>query len=154
MPTLLVMAPGAFSAYRGAMSDELRAKGAEKMREVYGFSVDPAQIPEGFAALTVDRLFGEVWADETLSTKERRLLTIGVLATTGRAELLDLQFSAALANGELTEEQARAMVVHLAHYVGWPLATVLSDSVERSVSRRHEGAGGAPNFSPGSPRRV
>ena len=67
---------------------------------------------------------------------ERRLLTIGVLAALGKTDLLDVQFSSALANGELTEDQVREIVVHLVHYIGWPLATELSAAAERVIARR------------------
>ena len=47
----------------------------------------------------------------------------------------------ALANGELTEDQVREIVVHLAHYVGWPLATDLSAAAERVIARRNPSPG-------------
>ena len=119
-----------------------RKKGMAKMHEVYGMSVDPDAVPGDFVAYTVDHLFGDVWCRPGLSVFERRLLTIGVLAAFGRSELLDVQFDSALANGELDEDQVREVVVHLTHYVGWPLATGLSGSAERVIARRRAAAGG------------
>ena len=95
----------------------------EKMHEVYNFTVDPENVPGDFVAYTVDHLFGDVWCRPDLAVPERRLLTIGVLAALGKTDLLDVQFTSALANGELTEDQVREIVVHLVHYIGWPLAT-------------------------------
>jgi len=109
----------------------------EKMREVYNFSVDPDDVPGDFVAYTVDHLFGDVWCRPGLDVPERRLLVIGVLAALGKTDLLDVQFSSALANGELTVEQVREIVVHLVHYIGWPLATDLSAAAERVIARRH-----------------
>jgi 4-carboxymuconolactone decarboxylase len=109
-----------------------------KMQEVYNFSVDPDAVPGDFVAYTVDHLFGDVWCRPDLDVPERRLLTIGVLAALGRTELLDVQFTSALANGELTEDQVREIVVHLTHYVGWPLATALNEAAERVIARRHK----------------
>ena len=63
-------------------------------------------------------------------------MTIGVLAALGKTELLDVQFQSALDNGELTEDQVREIVVHLTHYVGWPLATDISEAAERVIARR------------------
>ena len=51
-----------------------------KMEEVYGFSVDPATIPGRYLEMTVDHLFGTVWTSDELDVRERRLMTIGVLA--------------------------------------------------------------------------
>jgi 4-carboxymuconolactone decarboxylase len=112
-----------------------RAKGLAKMREVYNFSVDPDAVPGDFVAYTVDNLFGDVWCRPGLSVYERRLMTIGVLAALGKAELLDVQFQSALTNGELDEDQVREVVIHLTHYVGWPLATDISGSAERVIAR-------------------
>ena len=116
-----------------------RARGMEKMQEVYNFTVDPDDVAGDFVAYTVDHLFGDVWCRPDLAVAERRLLTIGVLAALGKTDLLDVQFSSALANGELTEEQVREIVVHLVHYIGWPLATELSAAAERVIARRRAG---------------
>ena len=112
-----------------------RAAGRAKMQEVYNFTVDPDDVPGDFTAYTVDTLFGDVWCRPGLSVYERRLMTIGVLAALGRAELLDVQFQSALDKEELTVDQCREIVIHLAHYIGWPLATVVSGSAEAVIAR-------------------
>jgi 4-carboxymuconolactone decarboxylase len=104
------------------------------MRAVYGFDVDPEAIPGRFAAMTVDHLFGEVWTGPELDVRERRLLTIGVLAALGQQSLLHIQFSSALRNGELSVDQVRETVVHLTHYIGWPLATGLNEAAEKAIA--------------------
>ena len=116
-----------------------RAKGRAKMQEVYNFTVDPDDVAGDFVAYTVDHLFGDVWCRPGLDRERRRLLTIGVLAALGKVDLLDVQFSSALANGELTEDEVREIVVHLVHYVGWPLGTDLSAAAERVIARRAGG---------------
>jgi len=103
------------------------------MREVYNFDFDPDQLPGDFASLTVDHLFGEIWDRDALSVAQRRLLTIGVLAAQGQAALLEVQFTSALRNGELTVQQVREVVVHLAHYVGWPLGTAVDGAAENAI---------------------
>jgi 4-carboxymuconolactone decarboxylase len=110
----------------------------ERMQEVYNFSVDPEAVEGDFVAYTVDHLFGDVWVRPGLELLERRLLTIGVLAALGRTELLDVQFQSALDNGELDEDQVREVVIHLTHYVGWPLATGVSEAAERVIARRRK----------------
>jgi len=123
------------SAGRRAPSPD-RDRGLEKMRDVYNFNVDPDAVPGDFVAYTVDHLFGDVWCRPGLDVFQRRLITIGVLAALGRTDLLDVQFQSALDNGELTEDQVREIVVHLAHYVGWPLATGANEAAERVIARR------------------
>lgn len=119
-----------------------RQAGMAKMQEVYGFSIDPADVPGSYAEMTVDHLFGTVWAGETLDVRDRRLLIIGVLAALGQRDLLDLQFDAALERDELTVEQLRELVVHLTHYIGWPLSTGMNQSAETVIGRRAKAASG------------
>jgi len=119
---------------------EVRAAGIAKMEEVYGFSVDPATLPGDYAAMTVDHLFGKVWTREALGIPDRRLLTIGVLAALGKSDLLDIQFNSALERQELTEEQVREIVLHLTHYIGWPLSTGLNQTAEQVIARRRKAA--------------
>jgi 4-carboxymuconolactone decarboxylase len=114
-----------------------RSKGIAKMQEVYGFSVDPAVIPGPYVAFTVDHLFGEVWTRSELGIRDRRLMTIGVLAALGQSKLVEIQFQSALDREELTEEQVRETVVHLAHYIGWPLSTGVNEVAERVIAKRH-----------------
>jgi 4-carboxymuconolactone decarboxylase len=114
-----------------------RSKGIAKMQEVYGFSVDPAVIPGPYVAFTVDHLFGEVWTRSELGIRDRRLMTIGVLAALGQSQLVEIQFQSALDREELTEEQVRETVVHLAHYIGWPLSTGVNEVAERVIAKRH-----------------
>ena len=118
-----------------------REAGKAKMQEVYNFTVDPDDVPGDFAAYTVDNLFGDVWCRPGLSVFERRLMTIGVLAALGRAELLDVQFQSALTNGELTVDQVREIVIHLTHYIGWPMATAVAGAAEAVIARQRTEGG-------------
>jgi 4-carboxymuconolactone decarboxylase len=120
--------------------EDKRAAGMAKMQEVYGFSVDPDTLPGGYAEMTVDHLFGTVWTREALGIRDRRLLTMGVLAALGKGDLLDIQFNSALERDELTEEQVREVVVHLTHYIGWPLSTGMNQAAEQVIARRHKAA--------------
>jgi 4-carboxymuconolactone decarboxylase len=117
-----------------------RTAGIAKMEEVYGFSVDPATIPGPYAEMTVDHLFGAVWTRGALDIRDRRLLTMGVLAALGKGDLLDIQFNSALERDELTEEQVREVVLHLTHYIGWPLSTGMNQSAENVIARRRKAA--------------
>ena len=107
-----------------------------KMQEVYGFTVNPADLPGRYVDVTVDHLFGTIWTDDTIDLRDRRLLTIGVLAAQDKPELLEIQFDNALERGELTVDQVRELVVHLTHYVGWPISTGVSGAAETVIRRR------------------
>jgi len=124
----------------GDPTGDARAAGRAKMDEVYGFSVDPDTIEGPYVDVTVDHLFGTIWTREALDVRDRRMVTIGVLAALGQAPLLEIQFGAALERGELTEEQVRELVLHLAHYIGWPLSTGVNASAEKVIARRRKSA--------------
>ena len=121
-------------------TDGARAAGMAKMDEVYGFSVDPDAIAGPYVDVTVDHLFGAIWTRQALDTRDRRMLTIGVLAALGQASLLEIQFRSALQRQELTEEQVREVVLHLAHYVGWPLSTGVNSAAEKVIAERAKAA--------------
>jgi 4-carboxymuconolactone decarboxylase len=116
--------------------DSARARGMAKMQEVYGFSVDPDQVAGPYVDFTVDHLFGEVWTRTALDIRDRRLMTIGVLAALNQPQLIEIQFRCALDRGEMTEDQVRESVVHLTHYVGWPLSTEINAAAERVIAGR------------------
>jgi 4-carboxymuconolactone decarboxylase len=116
-----------------------------KMQEVYGFSVDPDQVAGPYVDFTVDHLFGEVWTRPELDIRDRRLMTIGVLAALGQSQLVEIQFTSALDRGELTEDQVRETVVHLAHYIGWPLSTGVNAVAEKVIAKRHRDDTAAPS---------
>ena len=107
----------------------------ERMQEVYGFNVDPESMGGDFLAYTVDHLFGDVWSRPVLSLLERRLVTVGVLAAQGQFDLIDVQFSAALSNGELNEAQIREIALHLAHYAGWATGAKVSNVADSVIAR-------------------
>lgn len=119
---------------------DARARGAAKMSEVYDFPFTVGDAPGDFYTLTVEHLFGDIWCREGLSVPDRRLLTIGVLAALGRGDLLEIQFASALGRGELTPEALREVVVHLAHYVGWPNGATVNEAAEKVIARRAKAA--------------
>jgi 4-carboxymuconolactone decarboxylase len=120
--------------------DDRRAAGRAKMDEVYGFSIDPEEVPGPYAAMTVDHLFGTVWTRQALEIRDRRLLTMGVLAALGQEDLLNIQFNSALERDELTVEQVREVVLHLTHYIGWPLSAGMNQAAETVIARRAKAA--------------
>ncbi len=74
-----------------------------------------------FAELTDDVLFGDVWAREELSPRDRSLITVAALITGGNTEQLSFHLNKARANG-LSEAELIEVITHLAFYAGWPRA--------------------------------
>lgn len=124
------------------MDSDKRAKGLETMEAVYGErfvserDVDATPgLSRPFVEHTTDHLFPEVWARPALSVRDRRLLTLGVTGSAGRADLVELQLLGALRHGELDEAQIAELVLHLAYYAGWPNAVAFQEGARRALAR-------------------
>jgi 4-carboxymuconolactone decarboxylase len=70
---------------------------------------------------TDDVLFGESWTRPELSPKERSLITVASLLTSGSTEQLTHHLGHAKDNGA-TEQELIETITHLAFYAGWPKA--------------------------------
>jgi 4-carboxymuconolactone decarboxylase len=71
--------------------------------------------------LTDDILFGDVWERAELVKRDRSLITVASLITSGSVEQLPNHLRLARQNG-LTETELKEAIVHLAFYAGWPKA--------------------------------
>jgi 4-carboxymuconolactone decarboxylase len=75
----------------------------------------------GLVGFTDDVLFGQVWKRPELSPKERSLVTVAALTTSGNTDQLVFHLGLAEQNGATEEELVEALT-HLAFYAGWPKA--------------------------------
>jgi len=119
---------------------ERRERGLAKFNEVYCGDL-PAP-PEGampFFDLMLEQTFGEIWTRSELSVRDRRLVTMGVIAALGEASTFAIQARSALKNGELSPTQLREMMIHLAHYAGYPRAAGLLGEVEKVIAAFEKG---------------
>jgi 4-carboxymuconolactone decarboxylase len=71
--------------------------------------------------LTDDVLFGDVWAREELSPRDRSLITVAALIAGGNTEQLPGHLNRAKTNG-ISEAEIGEIITHLAFYAGWPRA--------------------------------
>jgi 4-carboxymuconolactone decarboxylase len=106
-------------------------RGAAKFEEVIGF-VPPEEGP-AFLKLTVENLFADVWAREGLSVRDRRLVTITVLAMMMKEESLAGHLKQAL-KGDLTKRELEEVMIHLAHYAGWPVGQLGFDTLMKTLA--------------------
>src|SRR2546430_951619 len=79
---------------------------------------DFAPVLVGF---TDDVLFSQVWTRPELSPKERSLVPVASLTTSGNADQLVFHLGLAKENGA-TEQELIEAITHLAFYAGWPKA--------------------------------
>lgn len=125
----------------GGAADPRRARGIEQMKLVYGWDI--GEVHGDFLAATVDHLFGEVWARDGMSLRERRLLLIGMLAGQGLDDVLTIQVDAALRLGDLSAEDLDDVVQLVAHYAGWPMGAKVNQVVMEAVAKHR--AASAPD---------
>ena len=73
-----------------------------------------------FAHLNDDVLFGEVWNEQTLSTKTKCIITVVSLMASGITDSsLKYHLENAKKNG-VTKEEIAAIITHATMYTGWP----------------------------------
>ena len=98
-------------------------------RELAGrlFAGNPSSpaIHKSLARHTITHLFGDVWQDPALELTQRSLITCAVLVATGREAEQHLHFRGARNLG-ISRETLEAMITHVAHYAGWPVAVSAS----------------------------
>jgi len=119
------------------MSESKRERGERLMKDVCGVSA-PAQTNR-FVDMTVEHLFGEVWANEDLSIRDRRLVVLGILAGIGDADNLGIHMTQALARGDLSAEELHEVVVQITHYAGWPRGTMALGAAGRAIAAGRTG---------------
>jgi 4-carboxymuconolactone decarboxylase len=95
-----------------AMTDQQQPSGAQTMFGDFA----PALVE-----YTDSVLFGDVWKRPELSAKERSLVTVACLATSGNTDQLVYHLQFAKQNGN-TEAELIEALTHLAFYAGWPRA--------------------------------
>ena len=119
------------------MSNEHREKGIEMFNEVY--CNDLPQPPETgkdrFFDYMLDTVFGQLWADERLSIRDRRLLLLGAIAALGEDMTFTIQARSALKRGELDREQLNEIVTFLTAYVGYPRGAKLKLAVQTLLAQ-------------------
>ncbi len=109
------------------MENEKYQKGMKIRRKVLGDAhVDKAEatktaFDKDFQEYIVNNAWGDVWARQGLSLRERSLVTIAMLASLGHDEELAMHFRATKNTGA-TQDEVREVLLHVAVYAGVPAA--------------------------------
>ena len=74
-----------------------------------------------FQSLITESAWGTVWADETISHRERSMLTLALLAATGNFEEIPMHVRATVNTGATPQDVMQAFM-HVAIYAGVPKA--------------------------------
>ena len=102
-------------------------KGLATRRSVLGDAhVDRAEatksaFDEPFQTMITEGAWGTLWADETISKRERSMLTLALLAATGNFDEIPMHLRAT-ANTGATPQDVMQAFMHVAVYAGVPKA--------------------------------
>jgi len=102
-------------------------KGMQVRRLVLGDTyVDRAEaaktnFDKAFQRLITESAWGTVWADDTISQRERSMLTLALLAATGNFEEMPMHIRATARTGASKDDIIQAFL-HVAIYAGVPKA--------------------------------
>ncbi|OOE67156.1 carboxymuconolactone decarboxylase family protein [Salinivibrio sp. KP-1] len=77
------------------------------------------EVSQGVVDYTESALFLDLWLRPGLKPRDRSLVTVSALISTGKVEQVPFHLNKAMTNG-LSEEQASEVLTHLAFYAGWP----------------------------------
>lgn len=119
-----------------AIDPERLARGAEVFEQIYA-GVVPLPPPGfmDFADVMLSQLFAETWTRPQLAIRDRRLITLAAVASTGAADAWAIHLEAALRNEEITPTEAREVLIHLAQYLGYPRVQAMVRTTEEIIAK-------------------
>jgi 4-carboxymuconolactone decarboxylase len=116
--------------------DDRMERGLELRRRLFG-SGDAPNLEDPLIEVTVEHLFGDIWTRPGLELRDRSLITCATLVALGKEAQLKVHLKGLLNQG-VSELAVEEMMIHLAHYAGWPCA-VNGIRVAREVFREIAG---------------
>ena len=117
---------------------DLADSGTSRLKEVTRLGTLPPIEPGSLRDLAVKLIFGHVWNRPALSTRDRRLVTLGVLAALDATVEMTYHVNGGLASGELSEEELREVAIQVAPYAGYPRASTLNSIIDEATRAASE----------------
>jgi 4-carboxymuconolactone decarboxylase len=125
--------------------DERFDRGRELAQRLLAGAPAGRRMPREMTRYTMAHLFGDVWQGEDLELEQRSLITCTVLVALGREPEQRLHFRGARNLG-IERTTLEAMITHVAHYAGWPVAVsalrVLGETWDEMDAQEATGASG------------
>ncbi|TVV77112.1 carboxymuconolactone decarboxylase family protein [Sphingomonas solaris] len=115
------------------MTEEEWQKGLATVDAVYGAGFSAMMVPHKesrFNQEIVANQFGKLWADPAMTMRDKRLMVLGATAMLGRHELVEIQMTGALTNGEFTDEELNFIPLFMLFYAGAGNTTALFRGIE------------------------
>ena len=124
------------------MSDSERAQRGNEMRmKLFGVAPEPSENFKDIMDVTVEHLFGDIWTRDGLALRDRSLITVATLIALNREAQLRVHLRGAL-NVGVGREEIKEMIIHLAHYAGWPAAMTAMKIADEIFKERDGDEGG------------
>jgi 4-carboxymuconolactone decarboxylase len=124
------------------MSDSERAQRGNEMRmKLFGVAPEPSENFKDIMDVTVEHLFGDIWTRDGLALRDRSLITVATLIALNREAQLRVHLRGAL-NVGVGREEIKEMIIHLAHYAGWPAAMTAMKIADEIFQERDGNEGG------------
>jgi 4-carboxymuconolactone decarboxylase len=101
--------------------DERFDRGRQLAQRLLAGAPPGRRLPKEMTRYTMAHLFGDVWQGDDLELEQRSLITCTVLVALGREPEQRLHFRGARNLG-IARATLEAMITHVAHYAGWPVA--------------------------------
>lgn len=120
------------------MGEKNWEKGLKVFDAVYGAGTSEMVKPfkdSPFNQEIVGNQFANVWGNEAFSIRDKRLMVLGATAMLGRADLVEIQMTGALTNGEFTDEQLDQIPLFLLFYAGAGNTTAVFRGIEAAKAR-------------------
>ena len=109
------------------IKDSLHERGLAVRREMFGPDGADRQtdsvtaFTDKFQDIVTRHCYGDIWAREGFSRRDRSLVTVAMLVALGRPHELEFHLEGAIANG-VTVTEIRELLLHSTLYCGMPAA--------------------------------
>ena len=113
------------------LDDQDRKKGLEILKKMDLLKNDETPVSKDLLKQIIDMLYGTIWSrTEQLSLQERSMITLTVLVALNREKELKSHLRGAKNLG-ITKEKIEEMILHVAHYSGFPTAVSASQLINK-----------------------
>ena len=113
------------------LDDQDRKKGLEILKKMDLLKNDETPVSKDLLKQIIDMLYGTIWSrTEQLSLQERSMVTLTVLVALNRENELKSHLRGAKNLG-ITKEKIEEMILHVAHYSGFPTAVSASQLLNK-----------------------
>ena len=113
------------------LDDQDRKKGLEILKKMDLLKNDETPVSKDLLKQIIDMLYGTIWSrTEQLSLQERSMITLTVLVALNRENELKSHLRGAKNLG-ITKDKIEEIILHVAHYSGFPTAVSASQLLNK-----------------------